>query len=34
LKYPALFGLSKDEIGKGYEVKETKREKARFGVLD
>ncbi len=34
LKYPALFGLSKDEIGKGYEVTETKREKARFGVLD
>ena len=34
LKYPALFGLSKDEIGKGYEVQETKREKARFGVLD
>ena len=34
LKYPALFGLSKDEIGKGYEATETKREKARFGVLD
>ena len=34
LKYPALFCLSKDEIGKGYEVQETKREKARFGVLD
>lgn len=34
LKYPALFGLSKDEIGQGYEVKETKREKARFGILD
>jgi preprotein translocase subunit SecD len=34
LKYPALFGLSKDEIGKGYEVTETKREKARFGILD
>ena len=34
LKYPALFGLTKDEIGKGYEVTETKREKARFGVLD
>ncbi len=34
LKYPALFGLAKDEIGKGYEVTETKREKARFGVLD
>ncbi len=34
LKYPALFGLSKDDIGKGYEVTETKREKARFGILD
>lgn len=34
LKYPALFGLSKNEIGKSYEVTETKREKARFGILD
>ena len=34
LKYPALFGLAKDEIGKGYEAAETKREKARFGILD
>ena len=34
LKYPALFGLRKDEIGKGFEVKETKRENARFGILD
>lgn len=34
LKYPALFGLSKDEIGKSYEATETKREKARFGILD
>ena len=34
LKYPALFGLSKNEIGQGYEVTETKREKARFGILD
>ncbi len=34
LKYPALFGLKKDEIGQGFEVTETKREKARFGVLD
>ena len=34
LKYPGLFGLSKDEIGEGYEATETKREKARFGVLD
>lgn len=34
LKYPGLFGLRKDEIGKAFEVKETKREKAKFGVLD
>ena len=34
LKYPALFGLRKDEIGKDYEATETKREKARFGILD
>ncbi len=34
LKYPELFGLSKDEIGKSYEATETKREKARFGILD
>lgn len=34
LKYPQLFGLRKNEIGKAFEVKETKREKAKFGVLD
>lgn len=34
LKYPQLFGLKKDEIGKAFEVKETRREKAKFGVLD
>ena len=34
LKYPALFGLKKDEIGKAHEAVETKREKARFGILD
>ena len=34
LKYPALFGLRKDEIGKAYTASETKREKAKFGVLD
>jgi len=34
LKYPQLFGLRKDEIGKAFEAKETKREKAKFGVLD
>ena len=34
LKYPQLFGLRKDEIGKGFEASETKRENARFGILD
>ena len=34
LKYPQLFGLKKEEIGKAYEAAETKREKAKFGVLD
>lgn len=34
LKYPQLFGLKNNEIGKAFEVKETKREKAKFGVLD
>src|SRR5574344_169552 len=34
LKYPQLFGLRKDEIGKAFQVNETKREKAKFGVLD
>ena len=34
LKYPQLFGLKKEEIGKVYEATETKREKAKFGVLD
>ncbi len=34
LKYPALFGLRANEIGKTFEVTETKREKAKFGVLD
>ena len=34
LKHPALFGLRKEEIGTSYEAKETKREKARFGILD
>ena len=34
LKYPQLFGLRKNEIGKAFEAKETKREKAKFGVLD
>lgn len=34
LIYPQMFGLRKDEIGKAFEAKETKREKAKFGVLD
>ncbi len=34
LKHPALFGLRQDEIGQSYEATETKREKARFGILD
>jgi preprotein translocase subunit SecD len=34
LKNPALFGLRKDEINAAYAVTETKREKAKFGVLD
>lgn len=34
LKYPQLFGLRKDELGKAFEVTETKREKAKFGVLE
>lgn len=34
LKHPAMFGLKASEIGKSYEAVETKREKARFGILD
>ena len=34
LKYPALFGLRKEEIGQAAVFEETKREKARFGILD
>lgn len=34
LKNPALFGLRADEIGEGFNVVETKREKAKFGILD
>ncbi len=34
LKHPALFGLKKSDIEEAYEVSETKREKAKFGVLD
>ena len=34
LKYPALFGLKDSDINEAYEATETKREKAKFGVLD
>ena len=34
LKHPGWFGLRQSDIGKAYEVQETKREKAKFGVLD
>ena len=34
LKNPALFGLRADEIGEGFKAVETKREKAKFGILD
>ena len=34
LKNPALFGLKASEIGEGFQAVETKREKAKFGILD
>ena len=34
LKNPALFGLKESEIGEGFKVVETKREKAKFGILE
>ena len=34
LKNPALFGLRPEEIGESFNVVETKREKAKFGILD
>jgi len=34
LKYPKLFGLKQEEIGQATVFEETKREKARFGILD
>lgn len=34
LKNPALFGLKAEEINEGFQVVETKREKAKFGILD
>jgi preprotein translocase subunit SecD len=34
LKHPALFGLKKSDIQNAYEAVDTKKEKAKFGVLD
>ncbi|MBR1617540.1 protein translocase subunit SecD [bacterium] len=34
LKYPELFGLKKEDIQNSFKAVETKREKAKFGVLD
>ena len=34
LKNPALFGLKAEEINEGFQAVETKREKAKFGILD
>ena len=34
LKHPALFGLKKSDIQAGFSATETKKEKAKFGVLD
>lgn len=34
LKHPALFGLKQEEIQDAYSAVETKKEKAKFGVLD
>ncbi len=34
MKYPQLFGIRPEEIQNAYKAQETKREKAKFGVLD
>ena len=34
LKHPEWFGIKKSEIGDEYKAVETKREKAKFGILD
>ena len=34
LKNPAMFGLKESEINQEYQAVETKREKAKFGILD
>ncbi len=34
LTNPALFGLKASEIGQGYQVTESKKENAKFGIID
>ena len=34
LKHPALFGLKASDINKSYTAVETRKEKAKFGVLN
>ncbi len=34
LKHPALFGLKQSDIQNAFVATETKKEKAKFGVLD
>ncbi len=34
LKHPGWFGLKESEINRSFEAEDTKREKARFGILD
>lgn len=34
LKNPAMFGLKQEDIDNNYQAVETKREKAKFGILD
>ena len=34
MKYPEMFGIRKEEIENAFVATETKREKAKFGVLD
>ena len=34
LTNPALFGLKANEIGQGYQVTESKKENAKFGIID
>ncbi len=34
LTHPELFGLRKSEIGQGYQVTESKKENAKFGIID